>query len=53
MVGVGAMVGAGIFVLAGVAMTMDLDLPTVGDMGELPSALPFLSLYGIGLWIAD
>ena len=33
-----------IVVLAGVAMTMDLDLPTVGDMGELPSALPFLSL---------
>lgn len=33
-----------IVVLAGAAMQMDLDLPTVGDMGELPSALPFLSL---------
>ncbi len=30
--------------LAGAAMTLDLDLPTVGDMGELPSALPFVSL---------
>lgn len=33
-----------IVVLAGAAMMMDLKLPTVGDMGELPSALPFLSL---------
>jgi SulP family sulfate permease len=33
-----------IVVLAGAAMTLDLDLPTVGDMGELPSALPFVSL---------
>ncbi len=33
-----------IVVLAGAAMTMDLELPTVGDMGELPSALPFLSV---------
>ncbi len=33
-----------IVVLAGVAMRMDLDLPTVGDMGDLPSALPFLRL---------
>jgi SulP family sulfate permease len=27
-----------------VAMTTGLDLPTVGDMGELPSALPFVAL---------
>lgn len=27
-----------------VAFTMDLDLPTVGDMGELPSALPWVAL---------
>lgn len=33
-----------IVVLAGAAMTLDLNLPTVGDMGELPSALPILSL---------
>ncbi|MEM9201598.1 MAG: SulP family inorganic anion transporter [Actinomycetota bacterium] len=33
-----------IVVLAGLAMTLDLELPTVGDMGELPSALPFVSL---------
>lgn len=33
-----------IVVLATLAMTMDLKLPTVGDMGELPTALPFLSL---------
>jgi SulP family sulfate permease len=33
-----------IVVLAGAAITMDLNLPTVGDMGELPSALPFFSL---------
>ncbi len=33
-----------IVVLAGLTMTLDLELPTVGDMGELPSALPFLSL---------
>ncbi|MFV2039087.1 MAG: SulP family inorganic anion transporter [Acidimicrobiales bacterium] len=33
-----------IVVLAGAAVTMDLDIPTVGDMGELPSSLPFLSL---------
>ncbi len=33
-----------IVVLAGAAMTMDLELPTVGDMGELPSALPWFSL---------
>jgi len=33
-----------IVALSGAAMTMDLSLPTVGDMGELPSALPFLSL---------
>ena len=30
--------------LAVVAVSMNLDLPTVGDMGELPSALPILSL---------
>jgi SulP family sulfate permease len=33
-----------IVILAGVAIGMGLDLPTVGDMGELPSALPGLSL---------
>ncbi|MEM7092144.1 MAG: SulP family inorganic anion transporter [Actinomycetota bacterium] len=33
-----------IVVLASVAMTVGLDLPTVGDMGELPSSLPGLSL---------
>ncbi len=33
-----------IVVLAGAALVMDLRLPTVGDMGELPSALPILSL---------
>jgi SulP family sulfate permease len=33
-----------IVVLAGSAMMFDLNLPTVGDMGELPSALPVLSL---------
>jgi SulP family sulfate permease len=33
-----------IVVLAGLTMSMGLSLPTVGDMGELPSALPFLSL---------
>ena len=32
-------------VVLGVGMTtVGVDLPTVGDMGELPSALPFLSL---------
>ena len=33
-----------IVVLAGAAMTFGLHLPTVGDMGELPNALPGLSL---------
>ncbi|MBT5139525.1 MAG: SulP family inorganic anion transporter [Acidimicrobiaceae bacterium] len=33
-----------IVVLGGAAMYFDLDLPTVGDMGELPSALPFVAL---------
>jgi SulP family sulfate permease len=33
-----------IVLLAGLTMSIGLDLPTVGDMGELPSALPFLSL---------
>ena len=33
-----------IVVLAGVAIGMGLELPTVGDMGELPSALPGFSL---------
>jgi len=33
-----------IVVLAAAAMIMKLDLPTVGDMGELPSSLPGLSL---------
>ncbi len=33
-----------IVVLAGIAMSMGLELPTVGDMGELPSALPWVAL---------
>ena len=33
-----------IVVLAGIAMFGGLDLPTVGDMGELPSALPGFGL---------
>jgi SulP family sulfate permease len=33
-----------IVVLAGAAIAMGLKLPTVGDMGELPSALPGLGL---------
>jgi SulP family sulfate permease len=33
-----------IVVLAGAVTVLDVDLPTVGDMGELPSALPVLSL---------
>jgi len=33
-----------IVVLGAAAILWDLKLPTVGDMGELPSALPFLSL---------
>jgi len=33
-----------IVVLAAAAMFLKLDLPTVGDMGELPSSLPGLSL---------
>lgn len=33
-----------IVVLAAITVGMGLDLPTVGDMGELPSALPGLSL---------
>ncbi|MEQ8840962.1 MAG: SulP family inorganic anion transporter [Acidimicrobiales bacterium] len=33
-----------IVVLAGSVTVLDVDLPTVGDMGELPSALPVLSL---------
>jgi SulP family sulfate permease len=33
-----------IVVLSAVAMTMGLDLPTVGDMGELPSSLPSLAM---------
>jgi SulP family sulfate permease len=27
-----------------IAVTMDLEIPTVGDMGELPSALPWVAL---------
>ena len=30
-----------IAVITGVAMVADVDMPTVGDMGELPDALPF------------
>ena len=33
-----------IVVITGAAMAWSLDLPTVGDMGELPSALPFVAL---------
>jgi len=33
-----------IVVLTGIAMTQNLSIPTVGDMGELPSALPIFSL---------
>ncbi len=33
-----------IVVLAGIAIAIDLELPTVGDMGSLPDALPFLAL---------
>ncbi len=33
-----------IAVLAGATMAFGFELPTVGDMGELPSALPFFSL---------
>ncbi len=33
-----------IVVLAGIAMSVGLELPTVGDMGELPSALPWVAL---------
>ena len=33
-----------IVALAGISIGMGLDLPTVGDMGELPSTLPLLSL---------
>ena len=33
-----------IVVLAGIAMSLGLELPTVGDMGELPSALPWVAL---------
>jgi SulP family sulfate permease len=33
-----------IVALSGVAMAYGLDLPTVGDMGELPRSLPFLGL---------
>ena len=33
-----------IVVLAGAAMALNLDLPTVGDMGALPDSLPGLSL---------
>ncbi len=38
-----------IVALAAAAMFWNLDLPTVGDMGELPSALPFLSLPDVPL----
>jgi SulP family sulfate permease len=38
-----------IVALAGAAVYWNLDLPTVGDMGELPSALPFLSLPDVPL----
>ena len=33
-----------IVVLGGIAMSLGLSLPTVGDMGELPSALPWVAL---------
>lgn len=33
-----------IVLLAGIAIALDLSLPTVGDMGSLPDAFPFLAL---------
>ena len=33
-----------IVVLGGIAISLGLELPTVGDMGELPSALPWVAL---------
>lgn len=33
-----------IVVLAGIAMGLGFELPTVGDMGDLPSALPWVAL---------
>ncbi len=33
-----------IVVLASITMALNLDLPTVGDMGELPSTIPFFGL---------
>ncbi len=41
-----------IVVLAGSAMYFDLNLPTVGDMGELPSALPFVALPDLPFTVA-
>ena len=38
-----------IVVLATAAMTLDLNLPTVGDMGELPSSLPGFGLPDVPL----
>ncbi len=38
-----------IVVLAGMAIGFDLDLPTVGDMGDLPDSLPFLALPDVPL----
>ncbi|MDE0804765.1 MAG: SulP family inorganic anion transporter [Acidimicrobiales bacterium] len=38
-----------IVVLAGAAIGFDLDLPTVGDMGDLPDSLPFLALPDVPL----
>ena len=38
-----------IVVLAGFAIGFDLDLPTVGDMGDLPDSLPFLALPDVPL----
>ncbi len=39
----------GIVVLTGAAAYFSLDVPTVGDMGELPSALPWVALPAVPL----
>jgi SulP family sulfate permease len=38
-----------IVALSGVAVGFNMDLPTVGDMGELPSALPWVALPDVPL----
>ena len=41
-----------IVVLTGAALYFALDVPTVGDMGELPSALPWVALPAVPLSLA-